>query len=40
MSNTYMVITRTVDRKSSIGRLYVCAKSLDVLKFDKNCTDL
>jgi len=35
-----MVTNRTVDRKSSIGRLYVCARGLDLLKFDKNCTDL
>jgi len=35
-----MVTTRTIDRKSSMGRLYVSAKGLDVLKFDKNCTDL
>jgi len=35
-----MVTNRTVNRKSSIGRLYICAKGLDVLKFDKSCTDL
>jgi len=31
--------TRTIARKSSVGRLYVCAGGL-TLKFDKNSTDL
>ena len=31
---------RTVARKSSIGKLYVCVGGLDILKFDKNSTDL
>jgi len=31
---------RTVDRKSSIGVLKVCVGVLDILKFDKNSTDL
>jgi len=31
---------RTAVRKSSIGRLYVGAEGLDVLKLDKTSTDL
>jgi len=31
---------RTVARKSSIDGLYVCAGRLDILKIDKNSTDL
>ena len=30
----------TVARKFSIGELYVCVRGLDILKFDKNSTDL
>jgi len=32
--------SRTVARKFSIGVLYVCSGGLDILKFDKNSTDL
>jgi len=31
---------RTVSRKSSIGVLYVCVVGPDIVKFDKNSTDL
>jgi len=31
----YIVSTRTVARKSSIGKLYVCAGGLDIQKFDE-----
>jgi len=31
---------RTVMRKSTIVGLYVCARRLDIIKFDKNSTDL
>jgi len=32
--------SQNVDWKSSVQRLYVCARGLELLKFDKNCTDL
>ena len=35
-----MNIVRTVARTSSIGGLYVCAEVLNILKIDKNRTDL
>jgi len=36
----YPLPYRTVARKFSIGGLYVCLGGLDILKFDKNSTDL
>jgi len=40
--NSYVmdVYTITIARKFSIGELYVCSGGLDILKFDKNSTDL
>jgi len=35
-----VTIVGTVSRKSSIGGLCICAEVLDILKIDKNCTDL
>ena len=36
----YATHRRTVARQSSIGGLYVCVGRLDILKFDKNSSDL
>ena len=36
----FQIQHRTVAKKSSAGELSICAEELDILKFDKNSTNL